>query len=422
MPASPSPTLTINPNGTLPRAWLVVSVLWVVAALNYLDRNMVTTMRYSLNEVIPMSEKQFGWVTTSFLLVYGLLSPVGGFLADRFNRSRLIMGSLLVWSLLTWLTGHVKTYEQLIWVRALMGMSEAAYIPAALALIADYHRGSTRSLAAGIHMIGISVGSLLGGYGGWIAEKFGWSFPFDLCGIFGVVYAGVLLLTLRDVPREQVGTVAASPEAAQPRVLEAISALMRNGSFLLLIAFWSLLAVAGWALVGWLPVYFKEKFHLSQGIAGIYATNFLFVAAFFGKLVSGVWADYWSRTNPRGRILVPVIGLCVAAPSIAVVAGSPVLYLALVGLSIYGFTRTFSDTNLMPILCQVVDPRYRATGYGFLNMFATIVGGITILLGGVLRDAKVSVGVLFTGAGIGLLFCAGILFMVKTRAVVKVSE
>jgi len=126
----------------LPRAWLIVGVLWVVAALNYLDRIMITTMRDSLTQAVPMTDAQFGLLTSVFLWVYGLLSPLAGFLADRFNRSRLIVFSLLVWSLLTWLTGHARSFEELIAVRALMGLSEAAYLPAALALIADYHRGS----------------------------------------------------------------------------------------------------------------------------------------------------------------------------------------------------------------------------------------------------------------------------------------
>ena len=78
------------------RAWLIVAVLWVVAALNYLDRIMVTTMRDSLMEAVPMTDAQFGLLTSVFLWVYGLLSPLTGFLADRFNRSRLIVLSLIV--------------------------------------------------------------------------------------------------------------------------------------------------------------------------------------------------------------------------------------------------------------------------------------------------------------------------------------
>ncbi|MEQ1750210.1 MAG: MFS transporter [Prosthecobacter sp.] len=399
----------------LPRTWLIVGVLWVVAALNYLDRIMITTMRDSLTQAVPMTDAQFGLLTAVFLWVYGLLSPFAGFLADRFNRSRLIVFSLLVWSLLTWLTGHARSFEELIVVRALMGLSEAAYLPAALALIADYHRGSTRSLATGIHMTGLSVGTGLAGIGGWVAERHGWSVAFDVFGLFGIAYAVGLLFVLRDPPRES-GVVTSAAE--QPRLGQALTSLFSSRSFLLLLAFWGLLALAGWAVMGWMPTFFKEQFKLDQGAAGISATSFLAVAMFAGKLVGGAWADRWSKTNNRARILVPAIGLFIAAPATLLVANTGMLALAIAGLSIYGFTRVFSDANLMPILCQVSDSRYRATGYGVLNMFSCIVGGLTVYIGGVLRDAQISVGTLFQTAAAGMVVCGVLMIFVKPKTAI----
>lgn len=389
-------------------------MLWVVAALNYLDRIMITTMRGSLVEAIPMSDAQFGLLTSVFLWVYGLLSPFTGFLADKFNRSRLIIGSLLVWSALTWLTGHARTFEELLVVRALMGLSEAAYLPAALALIADYHRSTTRSLATGIHMTGLSVGSGLGGLGGWLAERHGWSFAFDVFGLFGIGYAIVLAFALREAPREQA-TATGSEAAPNVKLCEALASLFRSRSLFFLILFWGLLGVTGWAVVGWMPTYFKEQFNLGQGAAGISATAYLYTAMLFGKLIGGAWADRWSRTQQRARILVPAIGLFVAAPAIFAVANTGVLAVAIAGLSLYGLTRTFSDANLMPILCQVSDPRYRATGYGVLNMFSTVVGGLTVYAGGAMRDAKIDVSTLFQIAAAGLLVCAVLMMLVKPR-------
>ena len=92
-----------------------------------------------------MSDAQFGLLTSVFLWVYGLFSPLAGFLADRFSRSRVIFISLLLWSTVTWLTGYSTTFGQLLASRVLMGITEACYIPASLALIVDYHRGTTRS-------------------------------------------------------------------------------------------------------------------------------------------------------------------------------------------------------------------------------------------------------------------------------------
>jgi predicted MFS family arabinose efflux permease len=376
-------------------------------------------MRDSLTQAVPMTDAQFGLLTSVFLWVYGLLSPFAGFLADRFNRSRLIVFSLLVWSLLTWLTGHARSFEELIVVRALMGLSEAAYLPAALALIADYHRGSTRSLATGIHMTGLSVGTGLAGIGGWVAERHGWSAAFDVFGIFGIAYAVGLMFVLRDPPRES-GVVASNAE--QPRLGQALTSLFSSGSFLLLLAFWGLLALAGWAVMGWMPTFFKEQFKLDQGAAGISATSFLAVAMVVGKLVGGAWADRWSCTNDRARILVPAIGLFIAAPATLLVANTSVLAFAIAGLSIYGFMRVFSDANLMPILCQVSDSRYRATGYGVLNMFSCIVGGLTVYVGGALRDAQINVGTLFQCAAGGMLVCGVLMMFVKPTEQAKGTQ
>lgn len=399
---------------TLFRAWLAVGLLWFVALLNYLDRVMITTMRGSLMEAIPMTDAQFGLLTSVFLWVYAVLSPLAGFMADRFSRSRVILWSLLAWSALTWLTGYAKTFEQLIVVRALMGVSEATYIPAALALITDYHRGPTRSLATGVHMTGISVGSGLGGLGGWLAERYGWSYAFTLFGIIGIVYAVVLMFALRDAPREETETPAAGkrPDAGFG---EAMVSLFGNGTFWLMLLFWGLLGMTGWAVVGWMPTYLKEHFHLPQGTAGLIATGYMQGAMLVGFLVGGGWADHWSRTNPRARILVPVIGLCLAAPGVLIAAKTSLLSLAVGGLMLYGLARVFTDSNMMPILCMVCDPRYRATGYGVLNLFSCAVGGLATYAGGALRDAQVNVSNLFLAAAISLFVCAGMMFLIKPK-------
>ena len=394
------------------RAWLMVALLWVVGALNYLDRTMITTMRGSLVEAIPMTDTQFGLLTSVFLWVYGGLSPFSGFLADRFDRGRVIVVSLLVWSIVTWLTAHAKTFEQLFIARALMGISEAAYIPAALALIADYHRGSTRSLATGVHMTGINIGASLGGVGGWLAENHSWQYAFNLFGIIGIIYAVALVFFLRPAPGSEAGPGIVA-NTSKPRLDEAVIGLFGSGPFILLVIFWGLLGFAGWALAGWLPTYFAEHFHMKQGAAGLSATGYLFTSSVFGLLIGGAWADRWSRTHERARLLVPTIGLVAASVGVLLLATTGHLMVAIAGVVLYGLFRTFTDANLMPVLCQIADPRYRATGYGILNMFSTMVGGVTIYLGGAMRDAQMNLSILFLGAAAILFFCASLLFLVR---------
>jgi len=396
------------------RAWLVVALLWVVGAFNYLDRVMITTMRTSVVDAIPMTDAQFGLLTSVFLWVYAALSPFAGFLADRFSRSRVIVGSLLAWSAITCLTAHATTFGELLATRALMGISEACYIPAALALILDYHRTTTRSLAIGVHMTGIMVGSGLGGLGGWIAERRGWSHAFEIFGLAGIRYAVVLALLLRDAPRAPGEPVVATA-ATHVRLGAAIASLFGRGAFILALIYWGLLGLAGWGVVGWMPTYLKENFHLSQGEAGLSATGYLQAAALVGVLVGGVWADRWSRTNPRAPIFVPVVGLSLAAPGILFAAYTDSLPLALAALVLYGLAKAFSDTNMMPILSLVADPRYRATGYGVLNFFSCAVGGLTIYAGGALRDAHVDVSRVFQFSALSLVVCATLLYFVRPR-------
>src|SRR5690349_22836101 len=133
-------------------AWLVVALLAPVALLNYLDRQMLAAMKFSVMEDIPSigSEANWGFMLGQFKWVYAFLSPVGGYVADRFSRRFTICASLFVWSMVTWWTGHVSSYDELLLARSLMGISEAFYIPAALALIADYHPAQTRSRAVGL--------------------------------------------------------------------------------------------------------------------------------------------------------------------------------------------------------------------------------------------------------------------------------
>ena len=179
---------------------------------------------------------------------------------------------------------------------------------------------------------------------------------------------------------------------------------------------WGLLGIAAWLLVGWLPTYFQEQFSLSQGMAGLYATSYFFSAALVGLLVGGYWADRWSRTNARARILVPVIGICIGAPSIFMASYTTILPLAVIYFMLFSLTKSFIDTNMMPILCLVADPRYRATGYGVLNFVACIIGGIGLYAGGVLRDLHVNLRTIYQFAALTMVVSAILLVIVRPRS------
>lgn len=390
-------------------AWMVVGFLWVVACLNYLDRLMIASMRESVKADIAMTEAQFGLLTSVFLWVYGATSPLGGFLADRFSRKWVVVGSLAVWSGVTWATGLVETFAGMFVARALMGVSEAFYIPAGLALIADYHPGPTRSRATGLHMSGVYAGAALGGLGGYIADSYGWRQGFTWFGVAGIFYAGLLCLLLRGEPARPSSD--SPPSAVSP--WKAFRALFGEPSFLVLVAYFSLFALANWGINGWLPTYLRERFQLGQGKAGLSATGYIQCASFVGVLVGGWLSDRWSARRPRGRLYVPVIGFCVGGPFLFLMASTDAFAVAIAGMLVYGLGRGFSDTSTMPILCQVVSHEYRATGYGVLNLFSTFVGGAMIYLGGAIRDSGLDLSRVFKASALGLVAAGLVLLLVR---------
>ena len=281
-------------------AWALVAMLFPVALLNYLDRMMLATMRASIRADIPTiaNDAEFGFLMALFMWVYAGLSPVGGYLADRFNRRRMVILSLFVWSAMTWLTGYVHTFQQMAWVRALMGVSEAFYMPAALALIADFHPGPTRSRAIGIHMCGIYAGQTLGGLGGWIADSSSWRNAFYWFGAAGVIYAALLMAFLKDRAAIARGTARDEPAS----VGNTLRGLLGVGGFLILVIYFTLPAMAGWAVKNWLPTFLASAFNLKQGPAGLSATGYVTLAAFAGALLGGIFADRSMQITPRGRV------------------------------------------------------------------------------------------------------------------------
>lgn len=237
--------------------WVVVGLLWVVALLNYMDRQMLSTMKPSMQVDIPslQSAANFGYLMAIFLWIYGFMSPVSGIVADRLNRKWLIVGSLFVWSGVTFAMGYATTFQQLYWLRAVMGVSEALYIPAGLSLIADFHSSSTRSLAVGIHMTGLYMGQALGGFGATIAARFSWHSTFHTFGIVGIVYSLVLVLFLREAVKEERPT---SPN--KPRFLKGFGLLLTNTSFWILLFYFAIPSLPGWGSRTGYRLYFLKVY------------------------------------------------------------------------------------------------------------------------------------------------------------------
>ncbi len=369
---------------------MVVGLLVPVALLNYLDRQMLASMKFSVMQDIPDIglEANWGTILALFKWVYAVLSPIGGYVADRYSRRHVIAGSLFVWSGVTWMTGQVTSYDGLLMTRALMGVSEAFYIPAALALITDFHRGPTRSRAVGFHQMGIYAGVIVGGFGGYAADhpSLGWRWAFGLCGLVGILYAVPLFALLGRAGRPR------RVQASTGSPARAVGELVTNVSFVLLVLYFTLPALAGWVVRDWMPAILKAEFGIGQGLAGVSATLYWQVAAIAGAIGGGWLADRWMRRTIRGRIYVSAIGMSLIVPAMFGIGYAPEtgqLAVAVAFLVLFGLGWGFFDSNNMPILCQIARPELRATGYGLMNFVSISCGGLADWGFGILRDRQV---------------------------------
>ena len=386
--------------------WIVVGLLWVVALLNYMDRQMLSTMREAMQIDIAELESavNFGRLMAIFLWIYGCISPFAGAIADRISRKWLIIGSLAVWSGVTLAMGFCTTYNQIYVLRALMGISEALYIPAGLSLIADYFTGSSRSLAVGIHMTGLYLGQAVGGFGATIAAAFSWQQTFLCFGIAGVAYAALLAIMLEDRRNEksECGPDAAEPPAKEP-VWKSFALIFSNISFWTILFFFAASSLPGWSTKNWLPTLFAESLGIPMSQAGPLSTITIAVSSFFGVLIGGSLSDNWVRKNIRGRIYTSAIGLAMMIPALVFIGLGSGLVSAIGAGVCFGVGYGMFDTNNMPILCQFVSSRHRATAYGIMNMTGVFFGAlITQVLGRWADKGNLGLGFTLMAAALGI--------------------
>lgn len=398
--------------------WLVVALLWVVALLNYMDRQMLSTMQDAMKfDIVELQKAEaFGALMAVFLWIYGLVSPFAGVVADRVSRKKLVVGSLFVWSAVTYLMGYASDFTQLYWLRALMGVSEALYIPSALSLIADWHEGKSRSLAIGIHMTGLYVGQAVGGFGATIAATFSWHSTFYWFGIIGIAYSVVLALLLHDKPKA-VDAVAASPNPAtlmkKESLWRGLSVVLSTWAFWVILIYFAVPSLPGWATKNWLPTLFADSLGLDMAQAGPMSTITIAASSFVGVLLGGVLSDKWVQRNIRGRIYTSAIGLGMTIPAL-ILLGFGHSVVAVVGAGmLFGIGFGMFDANNMPILCQIISAKYRATAYGIMNMVGVFAGAaVTQLLGKWTDGGNLGMGFAVLG---GIVIVALVLQLVCLR-------
>ncbi|GAB6866932.1 MULTISPECIES: MFS transporter [Bacteroides] len=366
--------------------WVVVGLLWIVALLNYMDRQMLSTMQEAMKvDIVELNKAEaFGALMAIFLWIYGFMSPIAGMIADRVNRKWLVVGSLFVWSAVTFLMGYAQDFHELYWLRAIMGVSEALYIPSALSLIADWHEGKSRSLAVGVHMTGLYVGQAIGGFGATAAAAFSWQATFHWFGIVGIAYSLVLILFLKENPIHNIAIkeIDNVPKEKNSSVISGLSLLFTNWAFWIILIYFAAPSLPGWATKNWLPTLFADSLNIPMAEAGPISTITIAVSSFIGVILGGILSDRWVQKNIRGRIYTGAIGLGMTIPALLLL-GFGHSFISVIGAGLlFGIGFGIFDANNMPILCQFVSAKHRATAYGIMNMTGVFAGAaVTELLG-----------------------------------------
>ena len=381
--------------------WVLVALLWFVALLNYMDRQMLSTMQEAMKaDISELNQAEaFGALMAVFLWIYGIVSPFAGIIADRMSRKWLVVGSIFVWSAVTFLMGYAHNFTQLYWLRAFMGISEALYIPSALSLIADWHEGKSRSLAIGIHMTGLYVGQAIGGFGATLAAMLSWNAAFHWFGVIGIIYSIVLLLLLKENPKHAQKTPTTNGEKPSRNPFRGLSVVFSTWAFWIILFYFAVPSLPGWATKNWLPTLFADSLNIPMANAGPLSTITIAVSSFIGVILGGIVSDRWVQRNIRGRVYTSAIGLGLTVPAL-ILLGFGHSLIAVVGAGLcFGVGYGIFDANNMPILCQFISSKYRSTAYGIMNMTGVFAGAaVTQVLGKWKDGGNLGLGFMLLGA------------------------
>jgi len=361
--------------------WWVVGMLWMVCFFNYADRQSIFSVFPLLKSELRLSDVELGLAGASFMWVYAVCGPIAGWLGDRFSRKGLILGALVFWSLVTAGTAFSLNLWQLTVCRALGGLGEAFYFPAAMSLISDYHAGATRSRAMAIHQSSVYAGTIGGGVGsGWLAEHFGWRPMFAWFGLLGVGLALVLWALLREPPRgEADDETGKTPRAGEP-ILQVLRALLANRLVrMLILAFMGANFVA-MVFLSWMPSYLHRVFAMKLSLAGWNATAYLQGASVAGVLTGGVMADRLSRRRPGARALTQAIGLACGVPFLFLIGQTLSVPVLVTAMTCFGYFKGLYDANIFAALYDVVRLEVRGAAAGLLNSLGWLGGGFAPVL------------------------------------------
>ena len=366
----------------------LVAWMWVAYFLNYCDRQAVFAMFKVLKTDLSMSETQLGLTGALFLWVYGIGCPIAGFLADRFSKKMLIIGSLIVWSLVTIATGLSVSASMLLAMRAAMGVSEALFMPAAISMTTNSTAPKWRSRAVASLTTAQIAGVIAGAsFGGWMAQQGHWRMAFILLGLCGLAYAAPFAWYLSRLPigadrDETAGDLRSDLASFETNSRPSLLSIFQVPTFRILCAAFPLFVFGLWMIYSWLANYIEEKFALSTAQAAWISTAYLQLATIFGLFAGGYIADRFRKKyrSARMTVLLASVGCC--APLLVAIGQVENLDLLKFILVAYGFFSGWMIGNIFPAAFEVVGSSRRGLAVGILNFFGAALSGFAPLMVG----------------------------------------
>ena len=356
--------------------WLI-AFMWGAYFLNYCDRQAVFAMFKPLKSDLGMSEQQLGLTGAVFLWVYGLGCPLAGQLADRYSKRLMVVLSLAIWSLTTLATGLAGSAMALLGLRAVMGISESLFMPAAIALTANAAPVEKRSRAVSLLTTAQIAGTVTGAwFGGWMAELGQWRWAFFVLGGFGLAYSIPYFLFLKNI---EENTQADSGKGDSGL---AIRALVSVPTFCILCFAFPVFVFGLWMLYSWMPSFLAEKFNLGPAEAAFNATIYMQVATLAGLFLGGILADRLFSMTKAARLWLLVVSLAGCAPCLHGIATSQSLWAMRLSLAGFGLFGGFLMGNIFPASFEVVSADKRASAVGILNFFGSMLSGFAPLVVG----------------------------------------
>ena len=412
---------------TSPRSkWLVLGLLWLVCFLNYADRQVISSLFPILERDFGFTKAQLGLIGSAFMWVYAFSSPFAGFAGDRYPRKGLIIGGCLLWSLMTGVSGMCGKCWQFIATRAVIGLGESVYFPAATSLLSYWHGQRTRSTALSLHQSAVYVGTIAGGtLGAFVAVRYGWRWALYGFGIAGILTA---LLIGKYLPASLPvsGKESHDPEAPEGSeddknilrkgFLQTLGGILRQpGVLLLMAAFACANGVAAIFLV-WAPTFLFEKFHLSLVMAGFSAVAAIQIASAVSAPLSGILADRLSITIRGARMIVQAVALLLGSLCVVAVGKAGNMGALLTSMICFGICKGAYDAGIFASVFDFVVPRERSSVAGLMNTLGWVGGAVGTLMVGLFSSygrgtqmERMSGAIVWSAAG--YLMAAGLLLM-----------